>query len=162
MKAALTTYIDFTKWLEDLKEMPEELWLSPIAPGKWSTGEIIAHLKAWDIFVLEERAAYFVSGSEIPHTAVDVEEINKRAALEARFRISKDELLDEAIKCRQKVVKRISEVPESVWKGKIKIKESTITLSGYISGLVEHDQHHQTQIEEFLASKGYKRKNQVV
>ncbi|MFD1359653.1 hypothetical protein ACFQ4X_17285 [Fictibacillus halophilus] len=66
MSEVLTKYKSFTNWLLQLKLMPEEYWLVPIKDGKWSVGEIVAHIKAWDVFVWDERVAYFVSGSEIP------------------------------------------------------------------------------------------------
>jgi uncharacterized damage-inducible protein DinB len=154
MSEVLTKYKDFTNWLQHLKQISEEYWLVPIKDGKWSVGEIVAHIKAWDVFVWDERVAYFVSGSEIPAKRVDVEEINSHAANEAKSGISKNQLLDEVIECRQVVAKKLEEVPSSVWQGKIEMGSKMITLCEYISGLVEHDEHHKTQIEEFLSTKG--------
>lgn len=154
MSEVLTQYKNFTNWLQQLKRIPEEYWLMPIKDGKWSVGEIVAHLKAWDVFVWDERVAYFVSGSEIPVKKVDVEEINSNAANEAKSGISKNQLLDEVIECRQVVAKKLGEVPSAVWQERIEMGSKMITLCEYISGLVEHDEHHRTQIEEFLAEKG--------
>lgn len=154
MSEVVTQYKNFVNWLQQLKQMPEECWLAPIKDGKWSTGEIIAHIKAWDIFVWDERVAYFVSGSEIPVRKVDVEEINSPAANEARSGISKNQLLDEVIECRIVVANRLGEVPSAVWQEKIQMGSKMITLCEYISGLVEHDEHHRNQIEDFLATKG--------
>lgn len=154
MSEVLTPYKNFTNWLQQLKQIPEEYWLEPIKDGKWSVGEIIAHMKAWDVFVWDERVACFVSGSQIPAKKVDVQEINSNAANEARSGISKNQLLDEVIECRLVVAKRLGEVPSSVWQEKIEMGSKMITLCEYISGLVEHDEHHRAQIEEFLATKG--------
>ncbi|OOE08970.1 DinB family protein [Fictibacillus arsenicus] len=152
MSEVLTKYKSFTNWLQQLKQMPDEYWLVPIKDGKWSVGEIVAHIKAWDVFVWDERVAYFVSGSEIPVKKVDVEEINSNAANEAKSGISKNQLLDEVIECRQVVAKKLGEVPSSVWQERIEMGSKMITLCEYISGLVEHDEHHRTQIEEFLTA----------
>lgn len=152
MSEILTQYKGFTNWLQQLKQMPDEYWLVPIKDGKWSVGEIVAHIKAWDVFVWDERVAYFVSGSEIPAKKVDVEEINSNAANEAKSGISKNQLLDEVIECRQVVAKKLGEVPSSVWQKRIEMSSKMITLCEYISGLVEHDEHHRTQIEEFLTA----------
>jgi uncharacterized damage-inducible protein DinB len=153
MSEVLNQYKNFTNWLQQLKQIPEEYWLEPIKDGKWSVGEIIAHIKAWDVFVWDERVAYFVSGSQIPAKNVDVQEINSNAANEARSGISKNQLLDEVIECRLVVAKKLGEVPSSVWQEKIEMGSKMITLCKYISGLVEHDEHHRVQIEEFLAIK---------
>lgn len=152
MSEVLKQYKSFTNWLQQLKQMPDEYWLVPIKDGKWSVGEIVAHIKAWDVFVWDERVAYFVSGSEIPAKKVDVEEINSNAANEAKSGISKNQLLDEVIECRQVVAKKLGEVPSSVWQERIEMGSKMITLCEYISGLVEHDEHHRNQIEEFLAA----------
>jgi uncharacterized damage-inducible protein DinB len=154
MSEVLTKYKSFTNWLLQLKQMPEEYWLVPIKDGKWSVGEIVAHIKAWDVFVWDERVAYFVSGSEIPSKKINVEEINSNAANEAKSGISKNQLLDEVIECRQVVAKKLGEVPSFIWQEKIEMGSKMITLCEYISGLVEHDEHHKTQIEEFLVLKG--------
>jgi uncharacterized damage-inducible protein DinB len=154
MSEVLTQYKSFTNWLQQLKQMPDEYWLVPIKDGKWSVGEIVAHIRAWDVFVWDERVAYFVSGSEIPVKKVDVEEINSNAANEAKSGISKNQLLDEVIECRQVVAKKLEEVPSSVWQERKEMGSKMITLCEYISGLVEHDEHHKTQIEEFLVLKG--------
>lgn len=162
MSEVLNQYKDFTNWLNQLKEMPEEYWLEPVKAGKWSTGEIVAHIKAWDTFVWDERVAYFVSGSEIPNKKIDVEEINRNAANEAKSGISKNELIDEVVECRLVVAKKLEEVPNSIWQEKIEMGQKMITLCEYISGLVEHDQHHKNQVQEFLMNKGIDVKKQEV
>ncbi|MCM3719421.1 DinB family protein [Fictibacillus phosphorivorans] len=154
MSEVLTNYENFTNWLQQLKRVPQEYWLMPIKEGKWSVGEIVAHIKAWDVFVWDERVSYFMSGSEIPPKKVDVEEINSNAAYEARSGISKDQLLDEVIECRQVVSDKLGKVPNTVWQEKIEMGSKMITLCEYISGLVKHDEHHKKQIEEFLHLKG--------
>jgi uncharacterized damage-inducible protein DinB len=154
MSEVLKQYKDFANWLQHLKQMPEKYWLIPIKDGKWSTGEIVAHFKAWDVFVLDKRVAYFVSGSEIPSKKVDVEEINRNAANEAKSGISKNQLIEEVMEFRHVVSEKLSDVPSSFWQEKIEMGGKMITLCEYISGLVEHDQHHKAQIEEFLTSRG--------
>jgi uncharacterized damage-inducible protein DinB len=154
MNKVIVKYQNFTNWLESLKTMPEEYWLVPIKVGKWSVGEIISHIKAWDHFVWEERVRYFVSGTELPKKNFDPEEINKKAAEKARDGKSKSKLIDEVIACRIRVAKKLEEVPASVWERKIELGKSFVSLSEYIEGLVEHDLHHQAQIEQFLLYKG--------
>ncbi|MDR7074933.1 DinB family protein [Fictibacillus barbaricus] len=154
MNKVIMNYQYFTNWLESLKTMPEEYWLVPIKEGKWSVGEIISHIKAWDHFVWEERVRYFVSGTELPKKNFDPEEINKKAAEQARIGNSKNKLIDDVIECRNKVAKKLEEVPASIWEIKIELGKGFVSLSEYIEGLVEHDLHHQAQIEQFLLHKG--------
>ena len=154
MSEVLKAYRDFTNWLEQLKEMPESCWLEPIKIGKWSTGEIIAHIKAWDVFVWDERFIYFLKGSTILPKKGDAEEINRIAANEARSGISKNQLIDEVIECRLVLSKKLDEIPSLIWQEKIQMGNRMITLCEYIKGMIEHDQHHKQQIEEFLVNKG--------
>ncbi|MBN3552817.1 hypothetical protein JYA63_00885 [Fictibacillus nanhaiensis] len=63
MSEVIHSYSCLVKWLEELKRIPEEYWLEPIQEDKWSTGEIIAHIKAWDMFVWDERFSYFIKRS---------------------------------------------------------------------------------------------------
>jgi uncharacterized damage-inducible protein DinB len=154
MNEVIIRYRKLTDWLESLKEMPDEYWLKPIKEGKWSVGEIVSHLKAWDVFVWEERVSYFVSGERIPSKPFDPEEINRKAAEVAKSGISKNELIDKVIVCRLHVAKMLEEVRDDIWEKKIELGKSFVTLSEYISGLVEHDVHHQKQIQEFLSNKG--------
>lgn len=80
MSEVIMQYNSLVNWLQELKRMPEEYWLEPIQEDKWSTGEIIAHIKAWDVFVWDERFSYFLKSSNTPPKKGDVEEINRNAA----------------------------------------------------------------------------------
>src|SRR5690606_30946133 len=51
---------------------------APIAEGKWSVSEIIAHLGEWDRFVREERLPFMNEGAEI-EPMPDLDAFNRRA-----------------------------------------------------------------------------------
>ncbi|WP_194270730.1 DinB family protein [Fictibacillus phosphorivorans] len=154
MSEVIMQYCSLVNWLQELKGMPEEHWLEPIQEDKWSTGEIIAHIKAWDIFVWDERFSYFIKRSNITPKKGDVEEINRNAAQEAKCGISKNALIDEVIECRRILSRKLQELPIAIWEEKIQIGDSWITLCEYIKGMVEHDNHHKLQIEKYLLNKG--------
>ncbi|WP_171005665.1 DinB family protein [Bacillus sp. E(2018)] len=162
MSEVMMSYSSLVNWLQELKRIPEEYWLEPIQEDKWSTGEIIAHLKAWDVFVWDERFSYFLKKSDLPLKKGDVEEINRNAAHEARLGISKNALIDEVIECRLVLAGKLQEVPSVIWEEKIQMGNSWITLCEYIKGMVEHDNHHKKQIEKFLLNKGVELSKQEV
>lgn len=162
MNEVLMEYRGFANWMEKLKEVPEEIWLHPIKDDKWSIGEMVAHIKAWDIFVWDERLSYFIDGSSLLPKKVDVEEINRNAANDAKSGISKTALIDEVIECRLVLSKKLEETQREIWEKKIQMGNRKITLCEYIKGMVEHDQHHKIQIENFLISKGIFLIDQVV
>ncbi len=154
MSEVIMQYSSLVNWLQELKRMPEEYWLEPIREGKWSTGEIIAHIKAWDVFVWDERFSYFLKKSNIPPKIGDVEKINKNASYEAKSGITKNAMIDEVIECRLVLSRKLQELPNAIWGEKIQMGDSWITLCEYIKGMVGHDDHHKQQIEKFLLYKG--------
>ncbi|MED1865540.1 DinB family protein [Fictibacillus nanhaiensis] len=156
MSEIIKQYNSLVNWLEELKRVPEDYWLEPIHEGKWSIGEIIAHLKAWDVFVWDERFSRFLKKSDLPPKKGNVEEINRNAAHEARSGISKNALIDEVIECRLVLTRKLQEVPSAIWEEKIQMGNSFVTLCEYIKGMVEHDEHHKKQIEKSLLNKGIK------
>lgn len=162
MSEVIKQYSSLVNSLDELRRMPEEYWLEPIHEGKWSTGEIIAHLKAWDVFVWDERLSYFLKKLNTPPKKGDVEEINRNAAHEAKSGISKNALIDEVIECRLVLARKLQEVPTAIWEEKIQMSHSWVTLCEYIKGLVEHDNHHKQQIEKFLLNKGIELSKQEV
>jgi DinB superfamily len=154
MSEVIMQYNSLVNWLQELKRMPEEYWLEPIQEDKWSTGEIIAHIKAWDVFVWDERFSYFLKSSNTPPKIGDVGEINKNAAHEAKSGISKNALIDEVIECRLVLSRKLQELPNRMWEEEVQLGHSWITLCEYIKGMIEHDDHHKNQIEKFLLNKG--------
>src|SRR5690606_30653208 len=50
-ESVLIHFRKMNDFVQSLKGIPERWWLMPIAEGKWSPGEIIAHLIEWDRFL---------------------------------------------------------------------------------------------------------------
>ena len=43
----------YTSWLDSLTTIDEKRMYQPIAEGKWSSAEIVAHITKWDIHLRE-------------------------------------------------------------------------------------------------------------
>lgn len=145
-------YQEYLHWVESLKSMDDRLWLEPIEPGKWSVGEIIAHLLFWNRFILEERFPFIKAGAQIA-SSVDGELKNSQASQYARSGISKDQLLAEWLETGSAFVGKLQEMPEELFSAEYRINQKPVTLSGYLAGMIEHDLHHQAQVAAFLQER---------
>ncbi|MGG1572643.1 DinB family protein [Fictibacillus sp. NRS-1165] len=146
----LRSFAEHVEWLEELKTVEEEWWLKPIANGKWSMGEIVSHFVSWDLFVIHHRVPYFLEHQAFPEDVAEAEKMNQDASRYAKSGVSKSQLLEEAIRTRNRLVQQVEIIPEDWWIHPFKYKTKTMTFASYIEGLVQHDKHHQDQIILFL------------
>ncbi|WP_164491559.1 DinB family protein [Staphylospora marina] len=137
-------------FVQSLKEIPEEWWLMPIADGKWSPAEIIAHLIEWDRFLLDGRLDQLKPGRAVPSASEQVDGLNARAARWAREEASREEVLAAFHCVRTRLLRRLEAIPERDRKEPFAIRGRSLTLTEYLEGLADHEEYHQKQIEEFL------------
>ncbi len=154
-RSVLNEYASLTDWLQEIAmKMSEEVFFSSIKPGKWSPAEIISHIRAWDDYLLQERISYLSSGASLTGLASTVEEVNRSAAAHAHSGFSKDEIINETVKERQKVVEHLKPLGRKQWTDTFYIDKFPLCLTSYIKGLIEHDEHHKLQIEVFMSEHG--------
>lgn len=135
-------------WVENLLDLTEEAWRKPIAPGKWTIAEVICHLLVWDKFLLENRIPFLFDQEELPK-GPNADEVNKQSSEESVEK-SKKQIISIFISRRRSLIIAINNLPDELWKKKIKIGESTLLLSDYLLGFIEHDFHYFKQIKEVL------------
>ncbi|WP_203334981.1 DinB family protein [Planococcus beigongshangi] len=120
----------------------------PIAEGKWSVSEIIAHLGAWDRFMREERLPFMTEGAEIP-SMPDVDAFNRQAVenvKDGEF----PPILANAQKQRALLAKAIEEMDAGAYKAPFTVERHQTNAAEYFEGLLSHDAHHRRQIDTFL------------
>ncbi|MGE7935302.1 DinB family protein [Bacillus paramycoides] len=152
----INDFKEYSIWINTLKDMKEELWMTPISEGKWTVGEIVSHIKSWDEYLLRETLSSVrdEQGMEFP----EFDTYNKIAAHYAKSGISMIKLIEEAQAKRELLVKELSLLPT----GKLK---KPLTSNGVsfcphtgisysliyiIKEFVDHDNHHKRQIINFL------------
>ncbi len=91
-------------FLIELKDMNEKDFFTPIADGKWSAAAIVAHLYFWDQYFLEERLPFMTQGAKLAKIQIDINKKNKQAEDYAHSGISMEELIDQTIEYRRRVV----------------------------------------------------------
>ena len=152
----IADFSKYSSWLNTLVDMNETLWSKPIAKGKWSISEIIAHIINWDNHLLSEviPSVRKEKGMEFP----DFDTYNKKASDYAKSGISQSKLLKEAKDTRELLVKELNELPtekltKSLTSNGITHCPHTGTpysLIYIVKEFTDHDNHHKRQIIQFL------------
>lgn len=133
---------EFINWVSSLNEFSEELWRTQIVVGKWTIAEIIAHLTAWDQFIIESRL--LIKSEEDFPAAPKVEEFNSKAAEYGRTH-SKEIVINDFIDSRKRFIEILQKTDSTNWD---KPFYKNYTMLQYIGGFIEHDLHHKEQVIE--------------
>ncbi|WP_273835573.1 DinB family protein [Guptibacillus sedimenti] len=154
-RSVLNDYASLINWLESTAmEMSETIFFQPIKQGKWSPAEILSHIMMWDNYLLKERIPFIDMEANLPKLD-NVEEVNQRAAEYALSGLNKENLVAETVKARRRVVARLQQFEPIQWSNTFYIEKYPICLTGYIKGLIEHDDHHKLQVEVFMNEQGF-------
>lgn len=152
----ISCFSKYSSWLDQLEGMDETLWSKPIAQGKWSVSEIIAHILSWDNHLLTEIIPSVHNGKGMRFPDFDTH--NKKASTYAKSGISKSKLLQEAKSTRELLVKRLYELPNEKLNEPLSANGVThcpdtgtpYSLIYIVKEFIEHDDHHKRQIVHFL------------
>ncbi|MBE7098691.1 DinB family protein [Bacillus cereus] len=152
----INDFNEYSIWLNTLKGMKEELWVAPIAEGKWTISQIISHIMNWDDYLLYETLSSVRNGQgmEFP----DFDTYNKLASNYAKSGISKVKLLEEAKAKRELLVKELRLLPDENLKTPLTANGvshcphtgTPYSLIYIIKEFIDHDNHHKRQVIHFL------------
>ncbi|MFJ7733226.1 DinB family protein [Lysinibacillus sp. NPDC097231] len=151
----LSHYDKSIAFVGSLANVTEGQWRTPIELGKWTVAEVIGHLTPWDKFVLNLRIPFLFTEESLPK-GPDAEEMNASAARESREQ-SKEETIAHFKKYRKLLMDALNQIEDQQWQQPFKIGTSELTLHRYFAGLVEHDLHHFSQIQNVLEISGDRR-----
>ncbi|UED80093.1 DinB family protein [Lysinibacillus sp. CD3-6] len=141
-------------WLERLSDVTDKQWRLPIQQGKWTVAEVIGHLSPWDEFVLHERIPFLSTQEQMPK-GPNVEQMNDKAASISRLQ-SMEQTLQALLKNRRLLLEAIVHLTDELWQQRLQIGRSELTLYSYFSGLVEHDRHHFSQVQNVIGEMEWK------
>ncbi|PEA53508.1 hypothetical protein CON64_17930 [Bacillus pseudomycoides] len=152
----ISTFNHYSSWLSTLEEMDESLWFKPIAEGKWSVSEIIAHIMNWDHHLLAEilPSVPNETGMEFP----DFDTYNNKASNYAKSGISPSKLLIEAKDKRKLLIKELNKLPTAKLTQPLPANNVThcphtgtpYSLIYIVKKFTDHDHHHKKQMIQFL------------
>lgn len=144
------------EWGHTLRRISSEDWLRPMRNGGWSVAECLAHLIAWDRFMVMERLLNLQAGMNFTHRP-DGESINSNAAKYARSGVQQVTLIEEFIAERLRLIELVQSISQSAGDVEFAIYGKPINLSTYLHGQAEHHVHHQAQIDLFVQGLGAKK-----
>lgn len=141
-------YRDFDQWAASLNEVSESEWQKPLGEGKWSVAAVVAHLLLWDQYSLKERFPYFTEGAELP-SYPNFQQVNDRAKEYAEA-VSKAQILGELYETRKSYHHMLENMDSDKLAVSFKISAHDLTYGEYIVDFIQHDLHHQKQVDEAL------------
>lgn len=135
-------------WLDMLPTIDEAIWDTPVAPGKWSMKAVVLHMTNWDRYLLSETLPAIREGRDVVFPEFD--SFNQRAVEQATSGISSDEVIKDSIETRRALIQAIE------GQGRLS-QQAEAKLIPIIEDFIEHDHHHEQQIDTFLHSNGQER-----
>jgi uncharacterized damage-inducible protein DinB len=142
-------YKEFDGWIDSLKGLADTEWNMPLGDGKWSVAAVVSHLLFWDQYSLKERFPYFREGAELP-SYPDFQSVNERAREYADSKATKEEILDELLAVREEFHKMLEGMDNDKLAVSFKISNHQMTVGAYLIDFIQHDLHHQKQVEAAL------------
>lgn len=139
---------NFINLMKDLNNLDEQLLRKPIAEGKWSIIEIIAHFYPWDEFILQHRIPYLFMNKHLPKSP-NTKDLNTKSASLARTE-DIEIIFKKCIHIRNRLLNQIKQIPDDNWLIEFHINQSSLTLYKYLNGLMKHNLHHIKQIKSTL------------
>lgn len=144
-------YKAFIKWTDTLRNLDDEKWLTPVAEGKATVSEIIAHLQNWDNYLINTVIPAIKNNEGIVFP--DYDSFNQKAYEYARSDITKNSIIDEFKLTRLKLIEILLTEPDVASKHVTSngVENCPHTGTPYsllyiIYELIEHDLHHKNQI----------------
>lgn len=125
----------------------ESEWFNPIADGKWSPAEIIAHHIAWVRFTLEQRLPSVEPNAKL-EPFPEFQTVNDAAASYAKSGITKKDLREEFLNVRESVIETFQPFSEVGLSTTLSIGDHQFTILTYMEDFIGHDNHHRKQIEK--------------
>lgn len=144
-------FASFIPFVQSLREVPEPHWKQPLAEGKWSIHDIIAHIYFWDRYFFEEAIAMITRGEPLTLQHLDFDTFNQNSVKLGRV-FPSDELIRLTLFARNQIVDQIRNQTDEYYTQAYKDGDGKrFTVRSYLMGFVPHDAHHKKQIEQFLA-----------
>lgn len=73
----LDEFSTLISFVESLRELDDQIWMMPIAEGKWTPRDIVAHIMLWDQYFLEEAIQKITSQQPVTLQHLDLMSLTK-------------------------------------------------------------------------------------
>lgn len=150
-KELIAEFTEFTPFVQSLKELDEEKWNSPIAEGKWTVRDVIAHMMLWDKYFLEEAIQKITNHQPLTAKHLDFDEFNRKAVDYAKEQ-GQQEIIDAAIQYRNELLRQLDSISEEDFAKEHKDGDGNpFSAYYYLIGFIPHDQHHMEQLGAYFS-----------
>ncbi len=141
---------DFCGFLAGLTDLPSELLQAPMAKGKWSIQEVVAHIMVYDETFLQTVVLALADRRKplFPDPA-DNQSFNDSAAAVGR-KLTKERLIERAILARTELVDHLRRLPSEVLQTKLEGSAVADLAELLMDDFVYHDRIHIKQMKEYL------------
>jgi uncharacterized damage-inducible protein DinB len=137
-------------FVESLCSLDDEKWVTPLAEGKWTTRDVIAHIMLWDKYFLENAIAKITGGQEITVENLDFNEFNQQAVEFAKSK-TKQEIIELTIQYRNEILNQLQQLTDEEFTKVHHFGENNqLSTHHFVEDFIQHDQHHIRQIDAFL------------
>ncbi|MDQ6421770.1 DinB family protein [Paenibacillus sp. LHD-117] len=143
----INEFSSFISYIESLRNLPEQYWMLPIAPGKWILKELVCHLWNWDHYSLNVMIPLMEAGAKLPDF-VNIEEHNEAAKELAKSFNNAIDLIDVFVKNREEMVQLLIQKYDKTVRFTIGNGKRQYSFDSYVGIFTHHDEHHKTQIED--------------
>jgi hypothetical protein len=146
---------DFCGFLAVLGGIPPQVLTAPMAEGKWSVQEVVAHIMAYDEAFLQSVVLAIEDGRQplVPDPA-DNQSFNDRAAALGR-NLTEGQLLERATLARRQLVNHLRRLPAEAFRTKRQGLPESDLAELLDKDFVSHDRIHVKRIQEYLKDGGY-------
>lgn len=143
----INEFAGFISYVESLQNLPDKIWIQPIAPGKWTLKELVCHLWNWDHFSLNNMIPLMDDGAKLPEF-INIEEHNKAARELAKSFKNVSELIDIFVNTRKEMIQLLEEKYDKSARFTIGNGKRQYSFDSYIGIFTHHDEQHKKQIED--------------
>ncbi|TCI49510.1 DinB family protein [Exiguobacterium sp. SH5S13] len=150
-------FASYTDWLNTLERLDESMWEKPIATDKWSIKAVVLHIAHWDNHLLNVIIPAVKNGEGMIFPEFD--SFNARATQKAK-RLSGENVLQLAKTSRSSLIEVLRSLRQETLNSHTTANGAThsphegvsYTLAYIVTEFIEHDRHHQRQIDAVLGT----------
>jgi hypothetical protein len=153
MEDLLQEFEEWISFIGSLKAVNQEVWNSSIEQGKWTVKDIVCHIMLWDKYFYEEAIEKIAADKPLTVKHLNYDEFNRNAILYATT-IPSDELFEQAVSYRKKIIDTIGSLPEvSIERNYVDGDGHVFCVPQYLRDFIWHDRHHMNPLKDYLALK---------
>ncbi len=158
ISAVLDEFESASKWARSL-DVSEQAWNGPIAEGKATIAGIVSHLLNWDRYLIIYTVPSVLKGEGIIFPEFDA--FNSSAYEYAESGVKQEQLLAEFVDTRKELCALLRSIGEGEMLRAVSVNGvshcphtgSPYSLLYVVGEFVDHDRHHQRQIEIAASSR---------